>query len=150
MSPYGRRLQEFLLRAEIQKGKLAKAIGISHNHVSQVLKGTKSPFTQEIQDRICLVLKLSDGEKAELRQLASISKATFRLREGARPEEFHIAALFSNKSSFSFHTYITVAKLAMAAYEATVPYAASPNQLAPGDDCLSYANKEKEGEKKYL
>jgi transcriptional regulator with XRE-family HTH domain len=129
MSPYAKRLQELLLRTEVPQGKLARAVGISQNHVSQVLSGAKSPFSQEIQDRICSVLNLSDADRKELEQLAAISKTTFRLRQGARPEEFAIVALFSGTSPFTAHTYIAAAKLAMAAYEASIPQFAISAQL---------------------
>jgi len=129
MSPYGKRLQELLLLAEVPQGKLARVIGISHNHVSQVLNGVKSPFTPEIQERICTVLNLSDADRKELEQLAAISKTTFRLRQGARPEEFAIVALFADTSTFTAHTYLAAAKLAMAAYEASIPQFAISAQL---------------------
>jgi transcriptional regulator with XRE-family HTH domain len=129
MSPYVRRLQELLLRAEISQGTLARSVGISHNHLSQVLSGAKSLFSQEIQNRICVALALSDKDKKELEHLATISKTTFRLRRGARPEEFEIAALFSGESPCTAHTYVTVVKLAMAAYEASIPKFVKSAQL---------------------
>jgi len=129
MSPYASRLQEHLLRAQVPQGKLARAVGISHNHVSQVLSGTKSPFSHEVQERICSVLKLCDRDRKELEQLAAISKTTFRIRQGARPEEFAIVALFSGTSPLTADMYITAARLAIAAYEASIPQFAISTQL---------------------
>ena len=129
MSPYASRLHEHLLRAEVSQGKLAQAVGISHNHVSQVLSGAKSPFSQEVQERICAVLNLCDRDRKELEQLAAISRTTFRIRPGARPEEFAIVALFSGTSPFTPDTYIAAARLAIAAYEASIPRFAISTQL---------------------
>lgn len=118
MSPYGVRLRELLRNAEMSQGELARAVGVLPNHLSQVLSGIKGPFNSEIQERIDLALSLMKPEREELARLASISKTSFRMRRGARPEDYQIVALFSDASLFSSENYLEVARMVIAAYQA--------------------------------
>ena len=60
---YGEYVKQIRISRGLSQGSLAKALGLSSQYVSEVERGGRRPFNDEISDRLFDILKLSEGER---------------------------------------------------------------------------------------
>lgn len=91
-TPFGIELRRLRKIRGVKQNELATMIGMDSGNLSGIENGHRNAPEEFVRDQIAAALNLSEEERTTLEQAAVISTSTFRLKKGASPKEFRLAA----------------------------------------------------------